>query len=185
MLGHAAEPDLIDAAFGSGDERVLGHLAACSACRARLEEVRQTLRLIEPAADVPDPSPLYWDVLRRQVSRRIEDEKSPRSRWGARWLPGFALASLAVAALAVAVPSFWTPGVPIREASAGVAVLPAWSALPPAGEDLGLDVVEAVLLESDATAACADIVDCVDDLDDEEEAALGAAFQSGSAEGTL
>jgi anti-sigma factor RsiW len=76
---------------------VRGHLADCAACRADLETLRATKRLLEA---LPAPQPLPG--LEAAILRRVERE----SRWW--WLPrprpAMALAAVALAVVLVAVP---------------------------------------------------------------------------------
>jgi hypothetical protein len=90
-------------------------------------------------ADVPEPPALYWEAFRRQVGRRLEEESRPTFR-AAYWL----LPLAAAAGLVLALLAMRPPGAVPSPSPADVAVLPAWSALPPAEEDEGLEVLQAV-----------------------------------------
>lgn len=85
------------------------HLAACAACRKRLEEFRGVWKLLEEAP-APDPSP-WFDARLRQ---RVAAEPAP-GFWQrlASWLPQprLALATLALVALGV-----WVASAPPRPA---------------------------------------------------------------------
>lgn len=137
MWRHLSDDRLWDVLEGAGDEPARGHLAACGECRTRLAEARAGLGLAG-AAEVPEPSPLFWEAFRRQVGRRIADDRIASSPL---W-PALAAAATLVAALGV------LPALQARRASTGGDTLPAWTALPPLGEDagfsllLGLDVGE-------------------------------------------
>ena len=112
-------------------------------------------------AEVPEPSPFYWEAFRRSVERRIESDSTGRSRRWA-WLPLVATA----AAVLLAVPAL-RPAL----APAPAAVLPAWSALPPADQDTGLAVLEGLdIADADLSAVEGerDVVEALADLSDDE-----------------
>jgi hypothetical protein len=138
MRGHVAEDRVVDLAQGPGSPEEAVHLAACAQCASRVDEAREALALAR-VADVPEPHPLYWEALRRNVGRRI-DAEGRRARWWA-WLAPLAAAA-AVAAVAV------RPGSLPAPAASPSATLPAWAALPEAEDDPSLAVLEAVLEDS-------------------------------------
>ena len=100
--------------------------------RRRAPARRATGLALARAADVPEPSPLYWESFRRQVGRRIVEE-APRRAVARVAAPAFATAAAASSSALLFV-----RGGPRGSARAGAAPLPAWSALPPAEEDAGL-----------------------------------------------
>jgi hypothetical protein len=130
MTIHIPDDALVDLALGAGTAEGRAHAAACEACGPRLAELRETLDLARQA-EVPEPSPLYWNAMRNGVSRRIAEE---------RRLPRFViLVPLAAAAALVAV--LWT-GPAARPRESPPPPLAAWSALPPVEDDDGLRVLE-------------------------------------------
>jgi hypothetical protein len=174
---HLSEARLLDAAESVVDAADRAHLEECVECRALRDEVRAGL-LLARDADVPEPSPLYWEAFRRQVGRRIVDERSHGRSW---------LLPLAAAAAAAAFLVPLTGGVGSKGASAGP-VLPAWSALPPAEEDDGLALLaKAGVAESDlaAVAESRDVEELLGDLSDEEQAAVGKLLRDRAKEGAL
>ncbi|HEY7411138.1 MAG TPA: hypothetical protein VII13_10375 [Vicinamibacteria bacterium] len=163
MSGHLADEslwDAVDGSLGDGDRR---HLEACPACAARVAEAREGWALAEQA-DVPEPSPLYWDAFRRQVDARIRGEGSTRRRLGFLWPALMAGATAVVAAVTLINPS-----APVRVETA-VRVVPAWSPS------------DAALLERPAAAGedvleCEDVAECLADLSDEETLALAEILE--------
>lgn len=133
MTRHVSDEQVPDLAEGLGSEAERAHVATCAPCAGRVEEARGVLDLAR-RAEVPEPSPLYWEAMRRSVGRRIAEDR--RGSWPA-WLSGLAAtAAVVVAAFALTVgrpPASPTPSEPS---------LPAWSALPPAEDDASLDVLE-------------------------------------------
>ena len=139
MSHHLTDETLADALLGTAGGDALEHLRSCAACAGRLAEAEAGLALAR-RDEVPEPSPLYWEALRRNVSRRI-DEEPPRRPWVA-WLAPLAAAAALVAVVLVRVPAR-SPG---PDASpAAVAALPSWSALPPLDEDEAMPLLEGLV----------------------------------------
>lgn len=176
MARHVAEDELIDCASGHASASAQGHLDACVACRARVDELRAELEGLREV-QVPEPPPLYWQAFRRQVARRLEEEAQPRRRWAAwMWLP--ALAGAGALALALAPYAAWRGPAPATLAPA--AFVPAWTALPEAGEDTGLAVLRA-LASTGAMAAvseCQGLDECLAELPDDEAQRLAQVFRA-------
>jgi hypothetical protein len=135
MTAHVSEDGLVELALGGGSEPDRAHARECEACAGRAREVLEALELAR-RAEVPEPSPLYWDALRRGVRRRIAEEKSRALRWAV-------LVPLAAAAALVVV--LFT-GKAERPRDAAPPALAAWSALPLAEEDDDLQVLEGLAL---------------------------------------
>lgn len=137
MSTHVEDEALVDLALGEGAASAREHVAACSSCARRVAEAREGLELAR-RGDVPEPSPLYWESLRRGVRLRIAEEGARTSRL--RLLLPLAAAAALAAVLLV-------PPAARREGPASPP-LTAWSALPAAEEDEGLQVLEGVALAS-------------------------------------
>lgn len=133
MMRHPSDERLLDVALGGGSEDDV-HVHACAPCAEKTSEVRAGLDLALEA-DVPEPPALYWEALRKNVGRRIAEDPRRRPPWA--WLVPLATAATVVA---VAVTVSHLP----RATERPPAVLPAWTALPPADEDPGLLVLEGV-----------------------------------------
>jgi len=174
MGKHLAEETLMDILEGSTVERAESHLGRCLHCRTRVEQARAGLVLAREA-DIPEPSPFYWESFRRQVGRRIEAGEPAAVSWRRLFVgPALATAAAGLAALSLFVPS---PSRPVKETAA---LLPAWSALPPAEEDAGLGVLLAVIPASDGlgpAVECGGLSQCLDDLSDEESLAVANALR--------
>jgi hypothetical protein len=140
MRPHVADESVLDLAEGAGNGEDLAHLARCAACATRVAEARLALETAR-RAELPEPSPLYWEALRRSVGRRIAEEKHAASRvW--LLLPAAVAAGLVAFLLMRPVPS------PLPEPT-----LAAWSALPPAEDDAGLAVLEGLAVADDGLPA--------------------------------
>ena len=137
-MTHLSDESVIELSTGEGRASDLAHAAACAACARRVQESRDALALLL-CADVPEPSPLYWEALRSGVRQRIADDKRRVSAWTL-------LVPLAAAAALVFV--LWSGGA--KPPAAVAPSLPAWSPLPVAEEDDGLRVLEGLALTADA-----------------------------------
>ncbi len=169
MVSHVPDERLLDVMEGRGaGERA--HVEACPQCRARLAEA-QAGRELASGAGMPEPLPLYWESLRRQVRRRLDEEAASRpASWRRVWLGP----ALAAAAVLVGIVTF-LPKPTHHPTPAPERHLPAWSALPPADEDEGLDVLRAVapvVADAAPSAVCSSVAECVAALSDEESQTL-------------
>jgi hypothetical protein len=165
MGEHVRDDELMDAAERTASVAVRRHVDACAACRERVAEAAagwEAARL----ADVPEPSPLYWESFRRQLGRRVGAER----RWPlAGWTP--ALAAAAVLAVGIGL----LARAPGRDLSA--TPLPAWTASLPADEEAGLARLSADAVDADEMAVgCNGITTCLAGLTDEEAMALADAL---------
>ena len=137
MTAHVSDDAVLDLALGAGTASRRGHAESCEACARRVREAASALELAQ-RAEVPEPSPFYWQALRHGVSQRIahEGQETRRSAF---------LVPLAAAAAVLAV-LFSVPALPVKGPLApGLA---AWSALPLEEEDEGLRVLEGLALSS-------------------------------------
>jgi hypothetical protein len=161
---HPTEALLLDLLDGVASGDVRRHFAECAVCAARVEEARQGL-VLASQAEVPEPSPVYWEAFRSQVGRRISVERRSRR---------VLLAPLAAAAVLAGVVAL-LPRNTTGPSAVRVATLPAWSALPAADDDPGLSILAAVGGSSDELATAVDCPgtgDCLAELSDDESRAL-------------
>lgn len=131
MTSHVADESLPDLAEGGGSDAERAHVGACGPCSARVEDAGAALALAR-RADVPEPSPLYWEAMRRNVARRTAEEpRGPRRAW---------LVPVAAVLAAFALTAGRTPAPPAPPER----TLAAWSALPPPEDDASLEVLAGV-----------------------------------------
>lgn len=178
MATHVSEARLLEFLEGKGGAD-RAHVESCARCGARLAEARSGLALARDA-DMPEPSPFYWESLRRQVNGRLDASSERIPLWQRRRL-GFVLAAAAaIAAIATLLPVAAPPPDARPERP-----LPAWSALPPAEDDPGLDVLRALgpAVAEVAPAACAGMAECVVQLSEEESEALAERLRGELAAG--
>jgi len=110
-MSHLSAETFVDVLDGTLGESDLPHLQTCAECRAQLAELRQTMAMAAEA-DVPEPSPLFWQHMAARVRESVAAEPVPGAASGliARLLPaGFSwwgmggLVGVAAAALLVVV----------------------------------------------------------------------------------
>jgi hypothetical protein len=86
MTNHLSPQQFADAADGgTTPASVQAHLASCAACAARLTEFRAIVSSLADAADVPEPSPLFWDHFSTRVRAAIAAEPATAPAWWPRW----------------------------------------------------------------------------------------------------
>ncbi len=162
MSKHPSEVDLVDLLEEGAEPALVGHVSECRPCRERLGELQQGLELARELR-VPEPPPLFWQGLRRNVRREIGRPAAPRGllAFGPYW---------AAAAAALAMVALLAPG-PGPRSVGGEAL--AWSPLPPASEDVGLQVLSALDLDDDLSAVVeCGWPSCLAELSDEERSAV-------------
>jgi hypothetical protein len=78
------------------------HLDGCASCQAQVAELRAVIEDAAEDADVPEPSPLFWDHFPARVMTAVQSEGQPGQRaWWARLLDVRTL--VAVSATGVAI----------------------------------------------------------------------------------
>jgi hypothetical protein len=95
---HLNTDELVDLAEGTRSEVSAPHLAGCDRCCRRLDDLRAMMSAAAEA-DVPQPSPLFWDRLSARVSDAIAAEGAPRiagfdvTTWRRLLTPAWAVAA--------------------------------------------------------------------------------------------
>jgi len=159
--------DLLDG-IAAGERRQ--HVAACPDCQARADEARDGLHRAL-GAEMPEPSPLYWEAFRRQVGQRIEADG--RASWRPRLAAALMAAAVLVGIVTLLPRSAGRPGpAAIRDRGAAV-LLPPWSALPDPQDDAGLSVLQAMATGEDLSlgSECS-MAECLAGLSEEDTIAL-------------
>jgi hypothetical protein len=150
-MGHLSPEDFVDLVEDVRAEASLPHLAQCARCRDQLADTREAIAA-SAEADLPEPSPLFWDHLSARVREAVEREAradAPFARasavrtWWLRATAGVAACLVAVGVVASLRPrdvvSVTTPaGQPGGHASPGSAPL---AALPASPDDPSFDLV--------------------------------------------
>lgn len=101
-MKHFSESELLDAAEGrlAGDRQ--RHAGECVACARQVDDLRTVLaRAVD--AEVPEPSPLFWDHLSARVREEIAHEAPTRWGWASGLRPWPVAATVAAVAIALLV----------------------------------------------------------------------------------
>jgi hypothetical protein len=167
MRSHPEDDALFDVASGSASAEAARHVAACAPCAERVADARVGLALAS-RAEVPEPSPLFFDAFRGRVAAALDGAAPPaRRRYAGFLLPAF-LATAATVAVIAYLPTDVRSPLPSPTASA-------WSALPAAG-DPAVEGVSTVSAEE--IVACRDVAECVAGLSEEESRAFADALRA-------
>jgi hypothetical protein len=102
-MKHLSADERLALVEGPGEPRH-PHLAGCEQCRSEVASARAILSGAREA-DVPEPSPLFWDHFSARVSARIDAEPAAAAdRWRMPWrvlVPLAAAVTVLVATVAV------------------------------------------------------------------------------------
>ncbi len=146
MIGprHLSNDDILDLAEQRGNPASRAHLAACPSCAARVDDLRAVLAEAR-AADVPEPSPLFWEHLSARVSDAVADEAQPgRAAAPVRWLrPAWLVAAATLAAVALVLLVVVRPAPVPPAGPAAAPAVPLAEGLPAGSDDTpGPDVLD-------------------------------------------
>jgi hypothetical protein len=87
MTAHLTPDELIDIAEGARADGAFPHVRSCAECRQQIADLRATMS-VAAHADVPEPSPLFWDRLSARVREAVGSEREPQGRWSWLGWPG-------------------------------------------------------------------------------------------------
>ena len=100
-MRHLTARELVDLAEDERLERSVPHLALCDHCRRKITDLRAAIARAAKA-EVPEPSPLFWEHFSSRVREAIAFEGAPGRRVSLEGWSRFA-APLSIGALAVVV----------------------------------------------------------------------------------
>jgi hypothetical protein len=108
---HLTPEELLDLAEESRPLSSAPHLAVCEACRQQLSELRDVMATFD--ADVPEPSPLFWELFSARVHEAVAADARPTRSWFGvgRWSWTFAAAMSAAVVVIAAALTVRTPPV--------------------------------------------------------------------------
>jgi len=136
-MRHLTPDEFVDMLESGDAASAPAHLASCAACRKQLDDLRAALTMAS-GAEVPEPSPLFWDAFSERVRTAIEEDPRPRAQWWTRLaLPATALVAAAALVLIVRVSSP-RPSTPFAPRQAATSDAPAREALPEIDDSLAL-----------------------------------------------
>jgi len=123
---HLAPATFIDLLDGTIAESAVPHLAVCARCSDQLSALRATWQAAADA-DVPEPSPLFWDHFSARVREAVAAEPVRPSGWREYLRQPWRVAGLAGAAALIVVavaqfPSYRASGDrPVHPSTAAIA----------------------------------------------------------------
>ena len=132
-MRHLSDDEFVDLLDDALPPARRAHLQNCVACRAQASAMDAVLaRAVESrggvthgaeknAADVPEPSPLFWDHLSARIRDAVARPATPTWRDRVRWPATAWAAGLASVALAVAVSHTMLPRAPLTTPPSSVA----------------------------------------------------------------
>lgn len=107
-MAHLSDMEFADYLDGALTPSRDGHLTGCEACRAHAESLRQAMVTMMAEADVPEPSPLFWEHFSQRVRDAI-DEVDAAAGESTRWFrsPIFKWTVVATAVSLVVGATLW------------------------------------------------------------------------------
>ena len=105
MTTHLSSQEIVSA-LGARDGTLTAarqsHLDGCASCQAQVEELRAVMEDASEGADVPEPSPLFWDHFQARVLTAVQSEVRPeRDAWWTKWMDTRTLVTLSATVVAV------------------------------------------------------------------------------------
>ena len=108
-MTHFSETEILDAVEGRLSPERQRHAATCAVCARQVDDLRNVFERAS-AAEVPEPSPLFWDHFSARVRDEIASETPGRWKWASSLRPiPIAAAAVAVVALLVTFAVFRSP----------------------------------------------------------------------------
>ncbi len=130
-MKHLTHGELLDLAEGTDlTAAAFRHLQACTVCREEATAIAAMLGEVR-RVDLPEPSPMFWDLLSARVRREIAAEPAAPMADSAGWrwtvlAPFAGLALLVLALLATVVPTGDLADAPVPRVALDAGADPAW-----------------------------------------------------------
>ena len=83
-MTHLSSQELVALAEGGLSADRAAHLDACDRCRDEANDLRAVMSGVQEA-EVPEPSPLFWEHLSRRVSDAVASSDTPTRRVAVGW----------------------------------------------------------------------------------------------------
>ena len=105
-MTHLSDAELVDAVEGALTPARRTHADSCGRCRAAVIRLGSVLREVS-SADVPEPSPLFWDHFSARVRDAVAAEQPASSRWAwaslrAPWIQVVAFCAIVISVASAA-----------------------------------------------------------------------------------
>jgi hypothetical protein len=101
-MNHLSREELVDSLDGPLPASRQAHADACVHCRAERASLARVVREMS-VAEVPEPSPLFWDRLSARVRESLAEEPTPAGPGWLAWLGGHWAWSAVTVALCITV----------------------------------------------------------------------------------
>src|SRR5688572_3386542 len=101
-MPHLSPEELIDVAEGATPRVAFPHLASCVACDRQVADLQAAMAAAVDA-DVPEPSPLFWEHLSARVREAVAAEAAGRAAGTFSWWPWRVAAITAAVAVLVVI----------------------------------------------------------------------------------
>ena len=85
-MSHLTPADVVDAVDGVLTGSRAAHLESCARCRAEAAAAHAAI-VATRRADVPEPSPLYWQHLSARIREQVANERIAPASWTDAWSP--------------------------------------------------------------------------------------------------
>ena len=82
-MTHLSELEIVDQIEGALPPARAAHIADCSVCRAKIEQITDALARAHEV-DIPEPSPLFWEHFSSRIRNEIAEAPEPGSS-GLSW----------------------------------------------------------------------------------------------------
>jgi hypothetical protein len=105
MTTHLSSQEFVDA-LGEKDGVLpaarQSHLEGCASCQSQLAQLRALIDDASDGADVPEPSPLFWDHFQARVLTAVQGVEQPgRRAWWMNWVDVRTMVALGAVVVAV------------------------------------------------------------------------------------
>jgi hypothetical protein len=109
-MKHLTPDQLIDALENAPSADAGRHLSDCADCREQLSMAALALKATSDA-EIPEPSPLFWEHFSTRVRAAVDVEETPTRQWP-QWFRLPVLAPIAALAMVIAVLAITLPRSP-------------------------------------------------------------------------
>ena len=117
MNTHLSSQEFVNALDGVLASARQSHLDGCAACQTQVAELRALTEEAVHGADVPEPSPLFWDHFQSRVLAAVQGQGRPEPQaWWKNWADAralFALSAIVVAVVASVALYVSRPAAPV------------------------------------------------------------------------
>ncbi len=151
-MTHLNPQELVGALDGPLDGGRSVHLEGCADCQREVGELRAIMSTVAATADVPEPSPLFWDHFSARVSGAVSAEVVPAARawWQLGWRSMTTVAVVSACVMLAVAIRLHDRVAPTPEATMAAVTMPAAGDASSvdelnASDDASADVVAAVV----------------------------------------